>query len=179
MTDRIKTMEATRLILLKCKEAPRSARLIAEVLQQCGYRACGADCTEETDYVITDRFEPETLPEWLIPDTAAFDRSHADVAVDGRFRMTVADYAALDSEQDDDDPRLFTYSADHYAADLTCRNVQTRYDGMLVFDIVSGGILSRVRTAAGRYTVDEILFCTAVLAAAGVPLASVLGYLNQ
>ena len=76
------------------------------------------------------------------------------------------------------DERMISFSGENYSADVACRNISTQGD-ITVFDIVSGGILSRVRINSSIYSVSDVLVCTAVLIAAGIPIASVTGYFKK
>lgn len=177
MTNRIKTVKYPRLILLRCENADRLSELISEILNYCSYNTCIDDFSENTDYVISANASLQVLPADVIADTALAAGEQLEWLAQNGFRRLVASYEEA-SELPENDEKLLTYSSENYAADVTCRNILTQGSDT-VFDLVSSGILSRVRIKDKMYSVCEVLVCTSVLLAAGIPLASVVSYFNR
>ena len=177
LTNTIKTVKYPRLIWLRSGDTARLGSLLADILGYCSFSSCMDDLAGSTDYIL---YRQEELPGFsgrLSADTALLDGSEAGKSGTEKFRRLVISYEELPDGMEDDS-RLITYSSENYSADVTCRNIVSQGDST-VFDIVSGGILSRARIDSSEYSVDEVLVCTAVLLAAGIPLASVLGYFNR
>ena len=177
LTDKVKTVKYPRLIWLRSGNTARLGSLLADILEHCSFSSCEDNLSDSTDYIL---YRQEELPGFsggLSADTALVDRSSAGKAGTEGFRRLVMAYEDLPDSLENDS-RLITYSSENYSADVTCRNISAQGDST-VFDIVSGGILSRARINSSVYSVDEVLVCTAVLLAAGIPLASVLGYFNR
>ena len=177
MTNRIKTVKYPRLILLMCQDAERISELISDILNYCSYNTCIDDYTENTDYVISCTACPQEASAGVIADTALADAESLQQLRTGGFRRLVTAYETA-SEFPENEEGLMTYSSENYSADVACRNISSQGDDT-VFDIVSSGILSRVRIDSSMYTVYEVLVCTSVLLAAGIPLASVIGFFNR
>ena len=177
MTNRIKTVKYPRLILLRCENADRLSELISDILNYCSYNTCIDDFSENTDYVICRGACAQEPPAEVIADTALAEGEHLNRMEENGFRRLVASYEEAPELSEGSD-RLLTYSSENYAADVTCRNILTQGSDT-VFDLVSSGILSRVRIKNQMYSVCEVLVCTSVLLAAGIPLASVVSYFNR
>ena len=179
MTNRVKTVQNPKMILVACKDSERIAGIISAVLNECKYNTCIDDYYLNTDFIIVNYSERTEYPDDVIADTVVFDGEHdieeSDVS---RFRTKVGTYEYAYKRYGDDSKSVLTYSAENYAADITCRNISLTCSGT-AFDIIDNGILSRVNIGTNLYTVDEVLVCTAVLTATGVPLASVIGYFNR
>lgn len=177
LTNRIKTVKYPKLILLRCEDSNRLSELISDILNYCSYNTCIDDFTENTDYVISCSECSNEEMSGVIADTALASASDLHDLRRNGFRRLVASYEEV-SELPESEEGLITYSGDNYSADVTCRNISSSGDAT-VFDIVSSGILSRVRINSSVYTVYEVLVCTSVLLAAGIPLASVIGYFTR
>lgn len=176
MTNKVKTVLNPRLILIDSENAARIGSILSDILDRCGFNTCIDDYTLNTDFVIaTDSsYTPEA--EALIPDTIYFDKTMPQQQ-DG-FRHRITSYENALEQFGSESGNVVTYSAENYDAAITCRHQQSK-DGILTFDLVGKGILSRVSVTAGKYTVEEILACTAILLAAGLPLAAVLEHFDQ
>ena len=178
MTNRIKTVRYPKLILVRCENAERVSELISDILNFCSYNTSIDDFSENTDYIICCDADLTEVPEGIIADTVLMDQACSDEIDIDAFRTVVADYDELPEGYEERKKGCFTFSAENYYADLACRNICSN-GSALVFDIVSGGILSRVRVDSDVYSVDDIVLCTSVLVALGIPMAAVLGYFNR
>lgn len=178
MTNRIKTVQKPRLILVACKNSERMAHIISGILNFCSYNTCIDDFTQNTDFVIETNQYSGNDYEHVIPDTAVFDEESAAKSERlAEFRQKVTPYENAMKLFGEDPEDVITYSEDNYGADVACRNLSSS-DGTTSFDIIGNGILGRVNIVSGKYSVDEVLACTGVLLAAGMPLASILGYFD-
>lgn len=179
MTNRIKTVQNPRLILLACKNAERIGGMISDILNYCRYNTCINDFSENTDFVIENKGYNDPHPDGIIADTVLFDDS-SNISTEriSEFREKVTSYEYATELFGEDMNGVITYSADNYGADVACRNI-TENDGRLSFDIVGNGILSRINITEGKYTVDEVLACMGVLLAAGMPMASISGFFDN
>lgn len=177
MTNRLKTVKYPRLILLRCKDADRLSGLISDILNYCSYNTCIDDFTENTDYVISSSGCSDEDMGGVIADTALASGEELQELRRNGFRKLVAPYGEASYLMENEDG-LITYSGDGYSSDVTCRNIKVSGD-TAVFDIESSGILGRVRINRRVYTIYEVLVCTSVLLAAGIPLASVISYFSR
>ena len=176
MTNMIKTVQNPRLILLDCRNSHKLAEIISDVLNFCSFNTCIDDFTQVTDFIIENADSGTYCPENVIADTVLFDEN-SKMTRDkiSTFREGVTSYENAMSFFGNDGEGIMTYSSDNYGADVASRKY-TENGGTVSFELVGGGILSRVNIINGKYTVDEILACTGVLLAAGMPLASVLSF---
>ena len=177
MTNRIKTVQYPKLIFVMCKNSERISELISDILNFCSYNSCIDVFSENTDFVISGSVCGDEIPDGIIADTAIVDETCSCLDKTSVFRKIAAPYEFAASGLEDDE-RLLTFSVDNYSADVACRNISVHGDST-VFDVVSGGILSRARIDSSLYSVEEVLTCISVLIAAGIPLAPVLGYFNR
>ena len=177
LTNRIKTVKYRRMIFFRCECAARICRLISDILNSCSYNTSIDDLSEETDFILYCSEKVPELPADVIADTALVTPDNIGSVSDMGFRRTVMRYEDIDESLEDDE-RMISFSGENYSADVACRNISTQGD-ITVFDIVSGGILSRVRINSSIYSVSDVLVCTAVLIAAGIPIASVTGYFKK
>lgn len=176
MTNKIKTVQNPRLILLDCGNSNKLAGIISDVLNYCKFNTCIDDFTEITDFVILNADSGIQRPENVIADTVLFDEnSSLSKSLIESFRKSVTPYENAMKLFSEDNDKLITYSSENYGADVASRNYAEN-GGTVSFELVVGGILSRVNIINGKYTVDEILACTGILLAAGMPLASVLNF---
>lgn len=178
MTNRIKTVQNPRAILIACKNSKRIAEIISDILNFCSYNTCIDDFSQNTDFVIENRDYDDNCPENVIADTILFD---GDCEIDEdrmmQFREKVTSYENAMRLYGDDFSGVITFSADNYGADVACRNV-SEDNGTASFEIIGNGILSRVNIIDGKYSVEEVLACTGVLLAIGMPMASVLSFFD-
>lgn len=180
MTNRIKTVQNPKLILVACKNSERIADIISSILNFCCYNTCIDNFSENTDFVIANYSDKFTIPQDTIADTVLFDRSSALSDSDiSRFRNKVTSYEYSLKRYGEYAENIFTYSLENYDADVTHRNKSITTDGKTVFDVIGTGILSRVHIKNSAFSVEEVLECTAALIAAGIPIASILGYFNS
>lgn len=178
MTNRIKTVQYPRMILVKCNDAERVSGLISDILNFCSYNTCIDDFSENTDYVICCDSDLSQVPDGIVADTVLMDQDYTQKIDVDAFKKIVADYDELPEGYEEENKGCFTFSSDNYYADLACRNICS--DGnTLEFEIVSGGILGRVRVDKDKYSVNDILLSTSALVALGIPMAAVLGYFNR
>ncbi len=175
MTNGVKTVKYPRMILLNCGEADRLSEIISDILKFCSYNASVDGLEENTDYIISKSYDDIIDNDGIIADTVLSDCVEENEIL--RFRRIVTPYEKA-AESEESEKKLLTYSAENYSADVTCRNISTQGDST-VFDILSGGILSRVRINSSIYSVSEVLICTSVLIAAGIPLAAILSFFNK
>ncbi len=178
MTNRLKTVQNPRLILIAGKNSKRIAGIVSDILNYCSYNTCIDDFSENTDFVIENPESDADCPDNIIADTLLFDENSAIPS--GRmsdFREKVTSYENAMKLFGEESEGIITYSADNYGADVACRNL-SESDGTTSFDIIGNGILSRVNIIDGKYSVEEVLACTGVLLAAGLPLASILGFFD-
>ncbi len=174
MTNRIKTVQTPRLIMIDCKNGDRIADIVSDILNFCSYNTCIDDFSLNTDFIIeTPQFKGER-PENIIADTILFD-SADELKPAEEFRSRVTSYENAMQFYGEDNDDIITYSAENYGADVACRN-KSEKNGIAAFDIIGNGILSRVNIINGKYSVDEVLACTGVLLATGLPLASIINY---
>ena len=176
MTNKIRTVQNPRLILLDCKNSHKLAQIISDILNFCKFNTCIDDFSEITDFVIENADSGIERPENVIDDTVLFDNnsSLSRDLIKG-FRESVTPYENAMKFFGEDNDRVITYSSENYGADVASRNYAEN-GGTVSFELIGGGILSRVNVINGKYTVDEVLACTGVLIAAGMPLASVLNF---
>ncbi len=176
MTNTIKTVQYPKLILVICRNHQRMVELIADVLNYCSFQTGVEELSDHIDFLISqDAAFAQT--KGVIADTALVDETCKDLSVLAGFRRVTAPYEASFTESEKI-RKLITYSADHYSAEVRCRHLEIQGEEA-VFDVVCGGILSRVRINTALHTVEEVLACTSVLTAAGIPLAAILGYFNR
>lgn len=180
MTNRIKTVQNPKLILVACKNSERISDIISNILNFCCYNTCIDDFSENTDFVITNYSENFTIPNDTIANTVIFDGSLSlSDGVIMKFRNKATSYEYCLKKYGEDVRNILTYSSENYDADVTYRNKSITPDGEIVFDIIGTGILSRVRLNNSVFSLDEVLVCTAALIATGIPIASILGYFNS
>ncbi len=176
MTNRIKTVQKPKVIMVCCRDSERISEIISDILNFCSFNSSINDFSENTDFVIETDCCCETPDGDVIYDTAVFDGSseipEKKLSV---FRSKVTDYENAMRIYGDDPEDVITFSEENYCADVACRNI-TAEDGNVSFDIIGNGILSRVSIVSGRYSIQEVLACTGALLSAGLPLASVLEY---
>ena len=177
LTNGIKTVKYKRMIFFRCGCAARICELISDILGYCLYTASTDDISGDTDYIL---YRSEKIPELtddVIADTAFVTADNIGCISGMGFRRLVMRYEDVDESLEGDE-RIFTFSEDNYSADVTCRNISTQ-GNITVFDIVSGGILSRVRIDSSIFSVSDVIVCAAVLIAAGIPIASITGYFKK
>ncbi len=178
MTNRIKTVQNPRLILLACENSARLADIISDILNYCSYNTCIDDFSQNTDFIIENGSCKQECPENVIEDTVLFDdKSELTKEALSSFRERVAKYEDAMEMFGEESDKVITFSSENYGADVACRNY-SKNSGTASFGLVGNGILSRVNIIDGKYTVDEILACTGVLLATGMPLASILGFFD-
>ncbi len=179
MTNRIKTVQNPRLIVIACDNGKRVGDIVSDVLNFCMYNTCINDFSQNTDFVIENPEYKGGCPENVIADTILFDddSKYSGECVK-KFRSRVTSYENAIQLYGEDPQDVLTYSSEHYGADVACRNISEK-NGIAAFDIIGNGILSRVNISEGKYTVDEVLACTGVLLAAGLPLASIINYFEN
>lgn len=179
MTNRIKTVQNPKLILVACKNSERISDIISDILNFCCYNTCIDDFSENTDFVIANYSKNFTIPDNAIADTVISDGSFAlSNGIVSGFRNKATSYEYCLKKYGEGVRNILTYSSENYDADVTYRNKSTDSDGTAVFDIIGTGILSRVRLKNSVFSIDEVLVCTAALIATGIPIASILGYFN-
>lgn len=179
VTNRIKTVQNPRLIVIACNNGKRVGNIVSDVLNYCKYNTCINDFSQNTDFIIEDPEYKGGHPCNVIADTILFDDS-SKLSCDSvmGFRSRVTPYENAMRIYGEDVKDVLTYSSEHYGADVACRNI-TEKNGSAAFDIIGNGILSRVNISEGKYSVDEVLACTGVLLAAGLPLASIINYFEN
>ena len=179
VTNRIKTVQNPRLIVIACNNGTRVGDIVSDVLNYCKYNTCINDFSQNTDFVIENPDYTGECPRNVIADTILFDDdSKYKCECAKKFRSRVTSYENAMHLYGGEPQDVLTYSSEHYAADVACRNISRR-NGKAVFDIIGNGILSRVNIKDGKYSVDEVLACTGVLLAAGLPLASIINYFEN
>ena len=175
MTNKMKTVQKPRLILLACENSHRIAELVSGILDFCSYNNCIDDFSENTDFIIeTTEYDGERRT-GVIADTVLFDgKCSIECERIGEFRQKVTAYENIGADEGD----VLTYSADNYGADLACRNVSETGETVSL-DIVGNGILSRINFDKDKCTAEEVLICMSVLVGAGLPLAAISGYFTS
>ena len=164
--------EFTKAIELRCRNADKYSQIICKALVSCGCSA-GTDSSDaDTAFVLLNGRSIGEDNRDVSADIIVFDDSSCEADEISRFRIAVTDYENA-RHLEGKLSNAFTFSEEHYGAELACRSVSRQDDG-LAFDIVSGGILSRVRVKRDDLSVRDVLLCTAVLIAAGIPIASVV-----
>ncbi len=177
MTGREKLVKCSRLILLRCSNSEKLCRMISELLGFCGYEVSDETGGFNSDFTVSDTVNTEDIPDGVIHDTAVSDGSCKSMAELSSFRRIVTGYSP-ELQTEGEGGRLFTYSEDNCLADLNCRNI-TRDGDMTVMEILSGGILSKMRLKKRKYTCDEAEICIAAAIAAGIPIASAVGFFEE
>ncbi len=157
----------------RCRDACRYSRIVCDALVECGFDAGLRTEGDNVAYVFMSCQGREGAPEQECPDIIVCDESCVDPNTAEMSGVVVTDYANAQVWQGVCG-NVFTFSEDQYGADLTCRNVSAQ-DGLPVFDILSAGILSRVRVKRNDVSVRDVLLCSAVLINAGIPIASIVG----
>lgn len=176
MTNRIKTVNNPRLIMIACENGKRIGDIVSDILNFCSYNTCIDDFSLNTDFVIETPDYHGDCPENIIEDTILFDGSYDSQAKSmGGFRTKVTSYENALKVYGEDPHDVMTFSSENYGADVACRNISEK-NGTAAFDIVGNGILSRVSIIDGKYSVEEVLACTGVLLATGLPLAAIINY---
>lgn len=178
MTNEMKTVQAPRLILLDCEYAEAAAEIIDSVLRACTYRTSREISSHPADYVISTRKSVSTLPEHLFFDVVLFDENSTITNAEiERFRKKVTSYENELNRFGEEMDGFVTYSEKNYGADVTVRNLSER-GGTLSFDLVGGGILSRLNGVRG-FSAETVIASAAVLLEAGLPLAAVMNYFDH
>ena len=176
MTNRIKTVQCPRVILVATENGEKLAQMISEIMNYCTYNTVIDDFSENTDFVIESEGFDVNCPEDTVADTVVFDEScciSGDRLAQFRERVTSYENALRVFGADGDD--VLTFSGENYGADVACRNMTS--DGKRIScDLIGNGILSRLSFDSSRYTVEDVLACTGVLIATGMPMASVLNF---
>ncbi len=179
MTNRLKTVRVPRLILVECENELKISQTISDILNYCSYNTTVNCFTENTDFIISTDRESVRYAENIIPSTFVFDN---DTDIQNKilsgFAKKVALYECCIGRYDESGDDFLTYSSENYDADVTARNISVN-GGATLFDIIDEGILSRVRLKGDKYSVNDVLICTAALVATGIPVASILGYFNH
>lgn len=176
MTNRMKTVQNPRLIVIACDNGKRVGDIVSDALNYCCYNTCINDFSQNTDFVIENPEYEGACPEHVIADTILFDNdSKYSRDCVGHFRSRVTSYENAMRLYGEDPQDVITYSSRNYGADVACRNLSEK-NGSAAFDLIGNGILSRIHIVEGKYSVDEVLACTGVLLAAGLPLASIINY---
>lgn len=177
LTNRLKTVQNPRVILIDCDNVLRISEIISDILNYCSYNTL-IDCfSENTDFIVLTNKE-NLVWKNVIADTVTFDnKSKLDEEIINKFRSKVTSYEYCFSKYDEEAEGFLTYSTENYDAEVMCRNISMT-DNTTSFDIIEAGILSRVRIHNNLYSVQEVLICTCTLIATGIPIASILGYFN-
>lgn len=178
MTNKLKTVQNPRLILVDCDNAFRISNIISDILNHCSYNTL-IDCfLENTDFVILTHNKDYSDFSELIADTVVLDeKSESNENVITAFKNKVMSYEYCLYKYGEDVKGFTTYSYDHYDTDVMCKNIIVK-GNITSFDIINDGILSRVRISTNMYSIKEVLVCTCILIATGIPIASILGYFN-
>ncbi len=172
MPSEIDSAKDNRLILVLCQNAAKICRMLSEVLTYCSYSTGDGTAVKNADFILSD--DPELSCDGMIRETVLFDET---VSVEKElllFQNKITSYECSVNLKEEG-LSVVTYSPDHYSADVRCRNLSGNGSSN-VFDVIANGILSRVQADKEKYSVEDVLVCTAVLTASGLPLASVLGF---
>ena len=176
MTNRIKTVQYPRVVLVAMQNPDRIIEMISDIMNYCTYNTVIDDFSENTDFVIETESFDINCPENAVADTLIFDEScRLDRERIAGFRQKVTPYENVGSISQEESEGLITYSLENYGADVTLRNV-TEENGRASCDLLCGGILSRLSFDSSRFTGEEVLISIAALLAAGMPMASVLNF---
>lgn len=179
MTNRIKTVQNPRVILVALSSPERIMSMLSAILDSCAYNTCIDDFSENTDFVIESAVGDNDCPAEAIADTVVYENG-CPVSAEriSQFRSRVTSYENFGEHHENTPGHTLTFSAENYGADVAVRNLSGS-DGRLSFDMIGNGILSRISMTEGRWTVEEVLICTAVLLAAGMPMAAIVGYFDN
>lgn len=176
MTNRIKTVQYPRVILVATKNYDRLSQMISELMNFCTYNSVIDDFSENTDFVIESESFDTNCPEESIADTVVFDESCAVSGERlGQFRERVTSYENALRVYGSDGDNVLTFSSENYGADVAFRNM-TVSGTKVSCDLIGNGILSRLSFDSKKYTVDEVLACTGVAISTGMPMASVISF---
>lgn len=179
MTNRLRTVQNPKLILVECSEAVKISEIISDILNYCSYNTVVDSFDKNTDFIISTDRNSIIRYKNVITDTVVFDeKSEISEEVVSLFANRVTSYEHCFVRYNDSQEKILTYSCENYAAEVTARNISAE-DNITSFDIIAQGILIRVRTGSKIYSVMEVLMCTAVLVAAGIPVASILRYFTD
>lgn len=178
MTNKLKTLQCPRVVLVATGNSRKLTSIISDVMNYCTYNTLIDDFSENTDFVIESEEYDRNCPENAVADTVIFDNncSLSDERLRA-FRERITSYENSMKLDLAEGEKVTTYSSENYGADVACRNLT--YDGgKASCDLIGNGILSRLTFDSRKYTADEILACTGVLLAAGMPMAAILNYFS-
>lgn len=176
MTNKIKTVQYPRVVLIATENSRKLSSIISDVMNYCTYNTLIDDFSENTDFVIESEAFDSNCPKDAIADTIIFDTGCGlPCERIGAFREKITSYENSMKIHHAAGEKLTTYSAENYGADVACRNISVD-GGITSCDLIGNGILSRLSFDSRKYTVDEVLACTGVLLATGMPMAAILNY---
>lgn len=178
MTNRLKTVQTPRLILVCGKDAVRISEIISDILNYCSYNTL-IDCfTENTDFIISTHSDDVLKYKNVTADTAVFDKqSELPENIISCFINKVTSYEYCFERYGDESENFRTYSCENYDAEIMAKNI-SREDNITQFDVIDSGILIRVKINNTVYSVHDVLVCTAALVATGIPVAPILEYFS-
>ncbi len=182
-----------KLIAVSGKESKGAAQLLTRILRDCGYRAsqlsldepaceeaintAGDVCdfvvldTEFLNIKLSDKFSLETA--LIVGNVESVDEKNFQ-----RFKNAVLPYS-LNGSVNKENGNIIFYSIDDNEADLIAKNINLQED-RTVFELLGTGVIGRARfSKASGFSVELVLAVSSALIAMGVPLASVLGVINQ
>lgn len=182
-----------KLIAVSGKAANEAVQLLTKILRTCSFRVSQLDLRESAweealniagnvcDFVILNtEFLDITLPEKFTPETALIVGEVEAFAENSlmRFKNVVLPYSLHESITEKKENMLF-YSMNNNEADLIAKNINPQED-RTVFELLGTGVIGRVKLSkASGFSVELVLAVSSALIAMGVPLASVLGVMNQ
>ncbi len=179
MTNRIKTVQKPRILLIDCNNAKKISEIVSDILNYCSYNTIINSFRENTDFIILTDGKLFLDGSKFIADTVMFDKT--SVLSDNeihRFRNCVTSYEYCLEKYGDNFQGIMTYSSENYDAKLMSRNINI--DGNITsFDIIHDGILIRAKIQNNLYSLEDVLICTCTLAATGIPIAAILRYFNS
>lgn len=177
MTDKLKPVQSPRVILIQCKNSKRISEIISDILNCCSYNTL-VDCfATNADFIISVNKNNINKDADVIKNTIFFDDGSIDEKLSNEFCNKVMSYECCLKNYGDIPKEIMTYSSENYKANITARNI-IKTKNNISFDVIGQGILSRVRIYSNKYSVEDVLICTAVLVATGMSIASILGYFN-
>lgn len=182
-----------RLIAVSGKAANEAAQLLTKILRTCNFRVSQLNSNETVweealkiagnvcDFVIlnTEIFDID-FPDRFVQETALIVGETETVDENGlkNFKNVVLPYSLYGRIKENKENILF-YSLDNNEADLIAKNINPQKD-RVVFELLGTGVIGRVKLSrTSGFSVELVLAVSSALIAMGVPLASVLGVMNQ
>lgn len=183
-----------KLIAVSGQMSNEAVQLLIKILRTCNFRASNLNTQESAweealniagkvcDFVVldTESFDVN-FPEKFIPEAALVVGKFDSIINENdfkRFEHVVLPYSLSESIAQKGKNIIF-YSMNSNEADLIAKNINPQED-RTVFELLGTGVIGRVKLSKkSGFSVELVLAVSSALVAMGVPLASVLGVMNQ